>query len=105
MGEAAREIQALTEAGISYEVVPGVTSAIGALEAAGIPVTHRNIARDFHVFTGHISHEDGEGLYGDYSLYAKLPGTLIFLMGLSNLEEIVKRLMDGGKMGRRPLPL
>lgn len=101
-GRGGEEIQALTEAGISYEVVPGVTSAIGALEAAGIPVTHRNIARDFHVFTGHISHEDGEGLYGDYSLYAKLPGTLIFLMGLSNLEEIVKRLIDGGKDGETP---
>ena len=101
-GRGGEEIQALTEAGISYEVIPGVTSAIGALEAAGIPVTHRNIARDFHVFTGHISHEGGEGLSGDYNLYAKLPGTLIFLMGLSNLEEIVKRLMDGGKDGETP---
>ncbi len=101
-GRGGEEIQALTEAGIPYEVIPGVTSAIGALEAAGIPVTHRNIARDFHVFTGHISHEGGEGLSGDYSLYAKLPGTLIFLMGLSNLEEIVKRLIDGGKDGETP---
>ena len=47
-------------------------------------------------------HEGGEGLSGDYSLYAKLPGTLIFLMGLSNLEEIVKRLIDGGKDGETP---
>lgn len=101
-GRGGEEIQALTEAGIAYEVIPGVTSAIGALEAAGIPVTHRNIARDFHVFTGHISHEGGEGLSGDYNLYAKLPGTLIFLMGLSNLEEIVKRLMNGGKDGETP---
>ena len=65
----------------------------------GDPPEHRE---DFHVFTGHISHEGGEGLSGDYSLYAKLPGTLIFLMGLSNLEEIVKRLMDGGKDGETP---
>lgn len=91
-GRGGEEVLALKEAGISYEVIPGITSAIGALESAGIPVTHRGIAESFHVITGHRA----EGVLKELPLYAALPGTLVFLMGLSNLEAITKGLIQAG---------
>ncbi len=94
-GRGGEEIEALEEAGIPYELVPGVTSAVAVPECAGIPVTHRGVSRSFHVITGHTEHSEGSPDY-DYNLLAGLEGTLVFLMGLSNLKEIAKRLMDAG---------
>ena len=91
-GRGGEEIQELIKAGIPYEVIPGVTSAVAALSSAGIPVTHRGLAESFHVITGHRA----EGVLKDLPLYAKLPGTLVFLMGLSNLEQIAAGLISGG---------
>ncbi len=110
-GRGGEEIGKLMEAGIPYEVVPGVTSAVAALADAGIPVTHRKLAQSFHVITGHTAypaetardsgsgHDSGaEGTLPDgFPLYAKLSGTLIFLMGLSSLETITKKLIENGK--------
>lgn len=112
-GRGGEEILALQEAGISYEVVPGITSSIAVPEMAGIPVTHRGIARSFHVITGHtreglpqgsvLQAEDAEHtLTDDYETLAKLDGTLVFLMGLSNLEKIVERLLRYGKAPETP---
>lgn len=95
-GRGGEEILELEKHRIPYEVVPGVTSAIAALAHAGIPVTHRGIAQSFHVITGHTA-EGGGTMTGDFSLYGKLSGTLVFLMGLSNLERIVKMLIQNGK--------
>ncbi|MDF2888027.1 MAG: uroporphyrin-III C-methyltransferase [Lacrimispora sp.] len=95
-GRGGEEILALLEAGIPYEVVPGVTSAVAALSMAGIPVTHRAVSRSFHVMTGHTLSENGT-LPPDFDSFAKLSGTLIFLMGLSNLSLIVKGLVKNGK--------
>ena len=103
-GRGGEEIHSLSAHGIPYEVVPGVTSAIAALSHAGIPVTHRGVGQSFHVITGHtaVGAGDGDSLTGGFDQYARLPGTLIFLMGLSNLEKIVENLIKYGKDPRTP---
>ncbi|MBR1691791.1 MAG: uroporphyrinogen-III C-methyltransferase, partial [Lachnospiraceae bacterium] len=98
-GRGGEEILALETEGIPYEVVPGVTSATAALAAAGIPVTHREAARSFHVITGHTKEE---GIPGQFAQYAALEGTLVFLMGVSHLEQIVKELLENGKAADTP---
>lgn len=98
-GRGGEEILALEEEKIPYEVIPGVTSAVGALETAGIPVTHRKIARSFHVITGHTAEELKEERFAGY---AALEGTLVFLMGIGNLEKIVKLLLTFGKAPDTP---
>ncbi|WP_349947160.1 uroporphyrinogen-III C-methyltransferase [Lacrimispora sp. BS-2] len=100
-GRGGEEIMALSEAGIPYEVVSGVTSAVAALASAGIPVTHRAVSRSFHVMTGHTLSEEGT-LPADFNEFARLSGTLVFLMGLGNLSLIVKGLLNQGKSGETP---
>jgi len=100
-GRGGEEIMALSEAGIPYEVVSGVTSAVAALASAGIPVTHRAVSRSFHVMTGHTLSEEGT-LPPDFAEFARLSGTLVFLMGLGNLSLIVKGLLNQGKPGLTP---
>ena len=74
-GRGGEEILALAEQGIPFEIVPGITSSIAVPTYAGIPVTHRNIARSFHVFTGHTMED---GTWHDFENIAKLEGSLIF---------------------------
>ncbi|XCP84402.1 uroporphyrinogen-III C-methyltransferase [Roseburia hominis] len=93
-GRGGEEAEALREHGILFEVVPGITSAVAALAYAGIPVTHRDYVSSFHVMTGHRG-KDGTSRI-DYETLAKIGGTLIFLMGLSSLEEICWRLVEAG---------
>lgn len=98
-GRGGEEVEALEAAGIGYELVPGVTSSISVPELAGIPVTHRKVSRSFHVITGHTA--DGENqLPEDFEHLAKVNGTLIFLMGVGNIEKIMDRLMEHGKSGK-----
>ncbi len=95
-GRGGEEALALQERGIPYEVIPGVTSAIAAAAYAGIPVTHRGISRSFHVITGHTA--EGEAhIPEDFTRLAGLSGTLVILMGLGNLEQICRELINGGK--------
>lgn len=98
-GRGGEEIMALAQAGIPYEVIPGVTSAIAVPELAGIPVTHRGLAGSFHVITGHTA---DDGAPEDYAALSKLSGTLVFLMGLSNLEKIAEGLLIHGKSPDTP---
>lgn len=100
-GRGGEEILALREAGIPYELVPGISSCIAVPELAGLPVTHRETARSFHVITGHTAHEEKR----DYAQYAGLSGTLIFLMGIGSLEEIVKGLLSGGMEADTPVSI
>ncbi len=90
LGRGAEECEALHAAGVPFQVVPGVTSAVAVPAAAGIPVTHRRLASAFAVVTGHecdgVSHVDWEAL-------ARVP-TLVVLMGLSALPEITARLLE-----------
>ncbi|PWJ69966.1 MULTISPECIES: uroporphyrinogen-III C-methyltransferase [unclassified Fibrobacter] len=101
-GRGGEEGLELVEAGIEFEVVPGITSAISVPAYAGIPVSHRGIATSFHIITGH-EREDGEAGGLDFDALAKCPGTLIFLMGISNMETISRRLIECGKDPKTPL--
>ncbi|MDO5293003.1 MAG: uroporphyrinogen-III C-methyltransferase [bacterium] len=99
-GRGGEEILALEEEGIGYELVPGVTSAIAVPELAGIPVTHRGAARSFHVITGHTAslNSDNTTVEDDqFEAFAKLKGTLVFLMGVQNIDKITEKLMEYGK--------
>ena len=100
-GRGGEEALALQEAGIPFEVVPGITSAIAIPSEAGIPVTHRGLSRSFHIITAHTADADG-GLPGYFDQLAKLPGTLVFLMGLSRLESIARGLMEAGMAASTP---
>lgn len=101
-GRGGEEALALQAAGIPYEIVSGVTSAIAVPAAAGIPVTHRKIARSFHVITGHTAAGGEATLTEKLDTLAKLEGTLVFLMGLHHLEEITQGLLAGGKRSDTP---
>lgn len=97
-GRGGEESIRLSEEGISFEVISGITSAIAVLNYAGIPVTHRGIARSFHVFTGRSE----EGLSLQWEYISKLSGTLIFLMGMEHIEQISKNLIKNGKSENTP---
>jgi uroporphyrinogen III methyltransferase / synthase len=94
-GRGGEEAEALATAGVPYEVVPGVTSAIGALAYAGIPVTHRGVSTHFTVVTGH---EDPakDRTDVDWDALARVGGTLVILMGAGKIGDIAQRLVDGG---------
>ena len=94
-GRGGEEALALQAAGIAWEYVPGVTSAVAAPGAAGIPVTHRGVSRSFCVVTARTA-DSADGLPENLEELAHLPGTLVFLMGLSRLEEIARGLTGAG---------
>ena len=100
-GRGGEEAEYLVKRGIEVEVVPGVTSAIAGLSYAGIPVTQREIASSFHVITGHRKNDEPDTT--DYATLAKLSGTLVFLMGLSNLENIQTGLLTNGMKEGTPV--
>ena len=92
-GRGGEEVLALKELNIDFEVIPGVTSPIAVLNYAGIPITHRSMAQSFHIVTGMSAKESTV----NFKALAKEEGTLVFMMGLSNLGNIVKELIDNGK--------
>lgn len=92
-GRGGEEGEYLLENDLNFEVVPGITSAIGGLAYAGIPITHRDYASSFHVFTGHFKSEDRDH---NWESVSKLKGTLVFLMGLANIGKITSNLMEHG---------
>ncbi len=96
-GRGGEEALACYAAGIPFEVVPGISSAIAVPTYAGVPVTHRNIASAFTVFTGHEDPTKPESSI-DYSALAAAArlGTLVLLMGVSHLPEISARLQAEG---------
>ena len=126
-GRGGEEALELIAAGVEFEVVPGVTSAIAVPAYAGIPVSHRGIATSFHIITGHEKEVDGrksevgsdsvilsevrstkskdpsQNLSLDFENLAKCQGTLIFLMGIANMDFIARRLIECGKDPKTPL--
>ena len=101
LGRGGEELQALQAAGIPYDIVPGVTSAVAVPEHLGIPVTHRGLARSFTVVTGHTQNGDLE----DWQALADLKGTLVFLMGLGQLPHICESLRQRGKAPETPVSI
>ncbi|MGZ4683791.1 MAG: uroporphyrinogen-III C-methyltransferase [Acidimicrobiales bacterium] len=88
------EAQALLAAGVPFEVVPGISSAIAAPAYAGIPVTMRHSSTSFTVITGHEDPDKGGEI--DWETVARLGGTIVVLMGVGRLPKIVSRLLAGG---------
>lgn len=84
----------LAEKGVPFQVIPGISSAVGGLACAGIPVTHRGKAPGFHVVTAHSSRDGLAEI--DFEAMAKGKETCVFLMGLRKVEEIASRLMEAG---------
>ena len=97
-GRGGEEVEALMEAGIDAEVIPGVSTAVAAAEILGIPVTHRGSASSFTVVTGHGAHETAE----DFSDLARLKGTLVFMMAWHKITDIAEGLMAVGKSADTP---
>ncbi len=125
-GRGGEEALELVEAGIEFEVVPGVTAGISVPAYAGIPVTHRGVATSLHIITGHEKESgstlekqespschperstkcgvEGASVSGlDFDALAKCPGTLVFYMGIANMDFIAHRLMECGKDPKTPL--
>lgn len=130
-GRGGEEVIALLEAGIPFQVIPGITSAVAVPEVCGIPVTHRGTSRSFHVITGHkraedkveISKEKGiskplktpetsdftdinrsyENVSNDYDYIRNQEGTSVFLMGLNRLPQIMERLVQTGAAENTPV--
>lgn len=101
-GRGGEEGIVLNNQGVEFEVIPGISSSIGGLAYAGIPITHRNIATSFHVFTGHF---ENEGKEHPWAAISKLKGTLVFLMGMKNLEKIVYNLKLNGLDSKTPVAI
>jgi uroporphyrin-III C-methyltransferase/precorrin-2 dehydrogenase/sirohydrochlorin ferrochelatase len=100
-GRGGEEVLACVAAGVPVTVVPGVTSATAAPAAAGIPVTHRGIAHEFVVVSGHVPPGSPSSLV-DWSAIARLRGTVCVLMGLANIGPIVSALLEHGRAPGTP---
>jgi uroporphyrin-III C-methyltransferase/precorrin-2 dehydrogenase/sirohydrochlorin ferrochelatase len=96
-GRGSEEVQACVAAGITVEVVPGISSAVAGPAAAGIPVTHRGLANGYAVITGHQLQ--------DLTALAQLDLTLVVLMGVATLPELASGLVDAGKSSSTPVAL
>jgi uroporphyrin-III C-methyltransferase/precorrin-2 dehydrogenase/sirohydrochlorin ferrochelatase len=95
-GRGGEEVEALARAGIAWEVVPGVTSAFGVPAAVGIPVTQRGVAASVTVVTGRVGESDGTTEH-DWEALARVGGTLVVLMGMTNRGAIAAALVKGGR--------
>lgn len=102
-GRGGEEGQELRAAGVDFVVVPGISSSYSVPAYCGIPVTHRDYASSFHVITGHEGNHKNGATVLDYGTLAREEGTLIFLMGLKNLPNIVKNLIENGKDPKTPV--
>ncbi len=100
-GRGGEEALTLLEQGVSFEIVPGITSAISVPAYAGIPVTHRGIATSFAVITGHEDPTKPESTIR-WEHLAQGVDTLVFLMGVENLPHITSKLMEHGRKADTP---
>ncbi len=101
-GRGGVEVEALRAAGIPWEVVPGVSSAVAVPELAGVPVTHRGVSSSFTVVTGHgDGPETGDGV--DWPALAAGGDTLVVLMGMANRARIAEWLVAGGRPATTPV--
>ena len=99
---AAEELAALDEAGIRYEIVPGITSALAVGSYAGIPLTQGHVASAVALVTGQQRDDGGEVPLLDYATLASFPGTLVFYMGVTTAEHWTAALILAGKSPKTP---
>lgn len=100
-GRGGEEIIELLKNQICFEVVPGISSSVSALTYAGIPITHRGVANNFLVMTGHTCNADGLDQVAWSNLNAV--GTIVILMGVRNKSFIAQKLIEGGKPSKTPV--
>ncbi|HEY2594646.1 MAG TPA: uroporphyrinogen-III C-methyltransferase, partial [Chloroflexota bacterium] len=98
-GRGGEEALALAQAGVEFEVVPGISSALASPAAAGVPVTHRGLSASVTVVNGHDAEQH------DWAALARGGGTLVFLMAVEHLEGIVERLLAYGRSPSEPTAL
>ncbi len=96
------EARALRDAGVPFEVVPGITSAVAAPAYAGIPVTLRHSSTSFTVVTGHEDPAAGDEGSVDWEAVARVGGTIVVLMGVARMAAIAERLIAGGRSPDTP---
>ena len=103
-GRGGEEAEALAAAGLRFEIIPGISSAIAAPAYAGIPVTHREHAAQLTIFTGH---EDPAKTASslDFAQLAKTPGTKVMLMGVERIGAIMQRFLENGAAPETPVAL
>ncbi|MEU1943250.1 MULTISPECIES: uroporphyrinogen-III C-methyltransferase [unclassified Streptomyces] len=101
-GRGMEEAEALAEAGIPCTVVPGISSSISVPGAAGIPVTHRGVAHEFTVVSGHVAPDDPSSLV-DWAALARLRGTLVLLMAVEKIGAIAATLVAHGRAADTPV--
>lgn len=102
-GRGAEEAEVLANAGIPFEIVPGITSGIAAAAYAGIPVTHRELSSSFAIVTGHMKNDQEDAI--KWKNLAQGVDTLAIYMGVQNLPYIVEQLVLHGKSGETPVAL
>ncbi len=100
----AEEVAALREAGIDYEIVPGITAALAAGSFAGIPITHRGLASAVALVTGHEEADKAESAL-DWDGLARFPGTLVIYMGVTTAGAWTGALIAGGKSPDTPVAI
>lgn len=103
-GRGFEEAIACARAGIPVEVVPGITSAISVPAIAGIPVTHRGVAHEFTVVSGHVAPDNPQSLV-DWPALARLRGTLVLLMAMERLGAIAETLVAHGRPADTPVAI
>ena len=101
-GRGAEEAEALAKAGITFEIIAGITAGLGAAAGFGIPLTSRNEAQSTILITGHQCEKDG---WHNWKTLADLDSTLVFYMGVNNISKIVGGLVKNGKSGSTPLAI
>ena len=101
-GRGGEEMLACLRAGVPVTVVPGVSSAIGVPTAAGLPVTHRGTAQDFHVISVHVPPGDERSTV-DWPALARSEGTLVLLMSLDRIGAVTRTLIEHGRPGNWPI--
>jgi uroporphyrin-III C-methyltransferase/precorrin-2 dehydrogenase/sirohydrochlorin ferrochelatase len=101
-GRGSEEIAACVVAGVPVTLVPGITSAVAVPGLAGIPLTHRGVAHEAVVVSGHLAPGHPESLV-DWSALGRLQGTLVLLMAVENAAAIASTLMAGGRPGNTPV--
>ncbi|CAM4193542.1 uroporphyrinogen-III C-methyltransferase [Kibdelosporangium persicum] len=100
-GRGFEELIACAKAGVPVTVVPGVTSAFAAPAVAGVPVTHRGVAHEVVVVSGHVG-PDSEASLVDWPALARLKGTIVLLMGVERIGEFASALLAGGRPADTP---
>uniref|UniRef100_UPI000A37AAF7 uroporphyrinogen-III C-methyltransferase n=1 Tax=Amycolatopsis kentuckyensis TaxID=218823 RepID=UPI000A37AAF7 len=103
-GRGFEEVLACAEAGVPVTMVPGITSAFAVPAVADVPVTHRGVAHEVVVVSGHVAPGDDRSLV-DWELLARMRGTIVLMMGVERLPQFAKALLDGGRPADTPVAI